>query len=97
MTLRVTIAIVPFGDEAIKDDLFRMDISNTGLLRDEGFGHQYCSYDVKVYRHNNEVMQMILEADEWELEAEAKVDSHNRRDGAFALVQKASKLMEDKV
>ena len=42
MTLRCVIEIVPHGEEQYKEPIFRLDISNQGLIRDEGFGHQVC-------------------------------------------------------
>lgn len=89
MTLRVLIQIVPFGDEERVEDLYRLDVSNTGLIKDLGFGHQICSYSVKLLKKNNKTMQRLLHSQEWELEQEGVVKEHDRRDGPLVLVQTA--------
>lgn len=95
MTLRCTIEIVPYGDENRKSEICRLDISNTGTVRDEGFGHQICSYSVKLFRHNNAMEQNVCGAPKWELIGQEKIKEHDRRDGAVALVKEACWLMEE--
>ena len=51
MTLRVDISIVPFGQEDLKSGIFRLDISNHGEIRNEGFGNVICKYKMKMYRY----------------------------------------------
>ncbi len=97
MTLRCTIEIVPYGEEDRKEQLFRVDVSNTGLVRDEGFGHHICSYSVYVYRHNNPTMRDLLKMKEWELEYERTIPEHDRRDGALKLIETAIRSIEDVV
>jgi hypothetical protein len=97
MTLRCTIEIVPYGNEANKSLICRLDISNIEQLRDEGFGHQICKYSVKLFRHNNPNMRQLMEEKEWELSAEGEIAEHDRRDGAVELVRKATFLMKDKL
>lgn len=89
MTLRALIQIVPFGDENLTEDLYRVNISNTGKIRDLGFGNQICSYSVTLEKRNNTTVQHILGTPEWEIEQEVTIPEHNRRDGAVALVQTA--------
>lgn len=98
MTLRATIEIVPYGIEAQAYKLFKLGISNIEELRDEGFGHVICKYEVKVYRHLNETTRNLMKVeDEWEYLLTEYVDEHDRRDGSIALVAKAAKLVEEKV
>lgn len=95
MTLRATIEIVPYGDETLSEKLYRIDVSNTGLIREEGFGHQICSYSVRVYHHHNPTMRDLLKTKEWELEYERTIPEHDRRDGALELIEKAIRSIED--
>lgn len=95
MTLRCTIEIVPHGKESQKYDICRIDISNTGLIKNLGFGHEICSYNVKLYRHNNDFQQDAFKWPEWELVQEGDIPEHDRRDGCVSLVMKASELMEN--
>ena len=88
MTLRVEVSIVPHGVEEGKYGLYRIDIHNRGLVRNEGFGHEICKYDYLVYRHNNETMVSQYGFEEFEVEATGVIPEHNRRDGALSLVQK---------
>lgn len=88
MTLRVDISIVPYGVEENKYELYRLDVSNTGVVEDLGFGHIVCSYEVKAYKHNNETMQRVCNSPEYELENTVVIERHNRRDGFMELVHK---------
>ena len=95
MTLRVTLEIVPFGDEDNKKEIYRMDISNIGIVNDIGFGHVVCKYKVGLY---GRVVELLRKpgGPEYELIDVDFVEEHNRRDGAVALVEKACKLMAEK-
>lgn len=97
MTLRVDISIVPRGNEDEQYEIFRLDISNIGLIEDLGFGNQICRYLVKVYKINNDIIQRVARLPEQEFLFEEELDQHNRRDGAISLVQKATKLVMDRV
>lgn len=97
MTLRATIEIVPYGNEKYKSPICRLDISNIGVIRDEGFGHTICKYSVKLWKHNNPIVRDLLKEKEWELTSEGEIAEHDRRDGAIELVRKASFLMSDKL
>jgi len=97
MTLRCTIEIVPYGEEKYKEPIFRLDISNIGLVRNEGFGHDVCRYSVRLFKHNNAMMRDIMKEKEWELSSEGEIAEHDRRDGAVELVRKAAFLMHDKL
>lgn len=95
MTLRCTIEIVPYGQEDMKQELFKLDISNIEEVENQGFGHVLCKYNVKQYRYNNETMRRVMKTDEeWELEREFEIPVHNRRDGAISLVEKAVTFIE---
>jgi hypothetical protein len=99
MTLRVTLEIVPFGDETLKREIYRLDISNIGLVRNEGFGHEVCKYKVECYKTwYKSVINRDNPSppDEWELVTTDFIEEHDRRDGAVALVQKATQLVMDK-
>lgn len=95
MTLRVNINIVPFGDEDREEGIFRIDISNTGLVRDEGLGNEICSYDAIIYKHNNETIQRLCKQPEWEKQGEYSIKEHNRRDGSLTLAKKAIDAFEE--
>ena len=94
MTLRVDISIIPYGQEDLKSNIFRLDISNHGEIRNEGFGNVICKYKMKMYRYNNETMQRLLNLPELELENEYDIPEHNRKDGAIELVRKACEIIE---
>lgn len=94
MTLRVDISIIPYGQEDLKSEIFRLDISNHGEIRNEGFGNVICKYKMKMYRYNNETMQKLLNSPELELENEYDIPEHNRKDGAIGLVRKACEIIE---
>lgn len=97
MTLRATIEIIPHGNEEFKDVICRLDISNIGLVRSEGFGHDYCKYSVKLWKHNNPMIRDLLKEKEWSLSAEGEIAEHDRRDGCVELVRKAAFLMQNKL
>lgn len=88
MTLRVTIEIIPYGVEDQKQSIFKFDIHNTGLVRNEGFGHEVCSYKAELFKYNNETMQKLLGSPEWEKEGEYVIKEHDRRDGMKSLNHK---------
>lgn len=76
MTLRMTLEIVPYGVEEDKYDIMTLDISNTGTVKNEGFGNIYCSYEYSFKDHSGEVLKS------------GNIIEHNRRDGAVELVRK---------
>lgn len=86
MTLRVTLEVVPFGEEGGKYEIFSVDINNTGLIEDRGFGHQICSYEFFVKRPIPDILRQP-EGPTHDIEGEGVVPSHDRRDGALRLVQ----------
>lgn len=98
MTLRATVEIVPHGDETQARKLFRLNIHNKGLVRNEGFGHEICKYRAELQRL--ELKAAVLgnqdEPDSWEDLASVEIDEHDRRDGAVALVAKAATLLMDR-
>ena len=93
----VDISIDQYGQGTNIYPIYRLEIGNLGLVRNEGFGHEYCRYVVKLLRHNNETQRTLLGVEEWEVEAEGFIEEHNRRDGAVELVRKATALMKDRV
>lgn len=48
MTLRVTLEIVPFGEEANKRTLHTIDVSNIGTIGYAPYNGQHCEYSVTV-------------------------------------------------
>ena len=90
MTLRVTIEIVPHGMEDQKHSIYKFDIHNTGLIRNDGFGHEICSYKAELFKFNNETMQELIGSPEWEKEGEFLVKEHDRRDGSIELARKVT-------
>lgn len=90
MTMRISIDIIPFGEEDQKYGIFRIDVHNTGLVRDEGFGHAVCSYKAELFKYNNETMQKLLGSPEYEKEGEFIVKEHDRRDGSIELARKVT-------
>jgi hypothetical protein len=90
MTLRVTIEIVPHGMEDQKQGIYKFDIHNTGVVRDEGFGHVVCSYKAELFKFNTETMQKLLGSQEWEKEVEYIIKEHDRRDGSIELARKVT-------
>lgn len=96
MTLRVTLEIVPFGEEELSYPIYRVDIHNIGIVRNMGFGNVICKYKVEVFKHNNEAEQRTLEAPEWELQSAHELPEHNRRDGALVCLQKVLNIIEER-
>lgn len=94
MTLRVNIEIVPYGNEEAVYPVFRIDISNLGMIRNLGFGHEICTYQADLYRYNNETQQNLLDAPTWEKVRSVSIEEHDRRDGSIELVRKATSLLE---
>ena len=74
MTLRVTLEIVPHGDEARKYNIGYLNIHNTG---DIGLG--LCSYKAQQFSDGE---TLLKETADGTLE-------HNRQEGAWVLVKKA--------
>lgn len=99
MTLRVTLEIVPYGDENHKRSISRLNISNVGVVRDEGFGHLICRYQVEIQSavFKAAALNNLDDPDEWETLDYDWVEEHDRRDGAMALVAKAAKLVEERL
>ena len=95
MTLRATIEIVPYGDETSKREIFRLDISNMGVVEPGPFGHDICKYKVKLFGKVDERLRKEGEP-EWEHFETDWVERHDRRDGAVALVAKAAELMKER-
>ncbi len=85
MTLRVTLDIVPFGDESGTYEIFHMDINNTGLVENLGFGHEICSYEYFVMKP----VPYVLQGEDgpfYEVYSRGKIPRHDRRDGPWHLV-----------
>lgn len=95
MTLRATLEIIPYGDETAKREIFRLDISNIGLVERGPFGHDICKYKVNL---SGKVLEQLRKegGPEWEHFETDFIERHDRRDGAVALVAKAAELMKDK-
>lgn len=88
MTIRVTIEIVPYGREDQKYPIFRIEGHNQGVVKNLGFGHEICKYDVELFRHHNEIEQTLLGVSEWQREGSFKIHEHDRRDGAVELARR---------
>ena len=95
MTLRATLEIVPYGDETAKREIFRLDISNIGLVERGAFGNDICKYKVNLSGKVDERLRKEGEP-EWEHFETDFIERHNRRDGAVALVAKAADLLKDR-
>lgn len=93
MTLRATIEIVPYGDESQKREIYRLDVSNIGNLRNEGFGNEICRYKATLF---GRVLDYFNPApgEKWEVIDVSFIEEHNRRDGAVSLIRKAAELLE---
>lgn len=91
MTLRVTIEIVPYGNEDQKYEIYRMNIVNNGLIRDEGFGHQICKYEYSLLKP----LPPILGGG-FDVETQGTIKEHDRRDGAIDLIRKVLKSLKRK-
>lgn len=85
MTLRVTLDIVPSGDESGAYKISHMDINNTGLVENLGFGHEICSYEYFVMKPIPSVLR-TEGGPSHEIETEGKIPRHDRRDGPWHLV-----------
>lgn len=96
MTLRADIEIVPFGQEEDKRQLYRLDISNVGLVRNDGFGHEIYRYRVELKGRILQIPGQPISKEEWEVIDVDWIEEHDRRDGAVALIAKAAKLMEER-
>lgn len=92
--MRVDVVIDQYGLGENVYPIYRLEISNIGTVRSEGFGNDYCNYHVRKMKHNNETQQQYGYP-EWEVEAEGTVIEHNRRDGAIELVRKAAELFKE--
>lgn len=97
MTLRISIDIVPFGDEENKYEIFRIDVSNQGIVRNLGFGHAVCKYKASLFKKNTETVQNLLGYPEWTKEGEFIVEEHDRRDGAVELARKVTEAFSKEV
>lgn len=94
MTLRVDVSIVPHGNESLQESICRLDISNVGLVKDLGFGHLVCKYEVKPMRYNNKTIVRLTGESEWGKLPTFFIEEHDRRDGAIELVRKACEKLE---
>lgn len=92
MTLRVTLEIVPYGNENHKQEIFHADIVNVQEVENLGFGHTICKYDYFVYKP---IPEIIRDGLVYERLQSGTIDQHDRRDGAWALVEKVIKDMGD--
>ncbi len=73
MTLRVTLTIVPYGDEQSKYDIGTLDISNIrGAMG-------YCEYRATQFSDGHTVLKQTVDG----------TLTHDRRDGPWVLVKKA--------
>lgn len=86
MTLRMTLEIVPFGVEENKHEIYHIDMNNTGVIEDKGFGHVVCSYEYFLKKPIPPIL-MTQGGPTHEIEGQGVVPSHDRRDGALALLQ----------
>lgn len=90
MTLRISIDIIPHGNEDQKYEIYRIDVHNTGLVKNLGFGHEICSYKAELFKKSTETMVNLLDYKEWEKEGEWIVKEHDRRDGSIELARKVT-------
>lgn len=95
MTMRVTIEIVPFGQESEKYPIYEIDVHNTGIVEDRGFGHVICSYKAELFVCNNETQQKLLNSPRREKQGEFKIKEHDRRDGAIELTRKVTSAFSE--
>ena len=95
MTLRLAIEIVPYGYEDQKYEIFRLDVNNTGLVRNEGFGHEICSYD---YFLRRPIPPTLLQegGETHDVDTEGKIPEHDRRDGPLVLFEKVLADMRER-
>lgn len=85
MTLRVTLEIVPFGDEDNKREIATINISNVGEVENLGFGHSICNYNYHC---------SVPMAETREDRGTGTIYNHDRRDGALELVQRVLTSIE---
>ena len=90
MILRVRLEVVPYGVEANTYEIMFADISNTGTVHNEGFGHEICSYKYKIMKPIPPIL--IKDGVTHEVYTEGTIPEHDRRDGPWRLV---SKVVED--
>lgn len=95
MTLRVEISIVPFGDESGKYEIYRLDINNTGLVENLGFGHEICSYEYFLKRPIPEILR-VKGGYDYDTEVSGEIERHDRRDGSWSLVNKILDQLKEK-
>jgi hypothetical protein len=79
MTLRMTIEIIPQGDEEAKRVIETLDISNLRDIEQMGFGHVLCEYSYKFSDSDKEEM------------SSGRMIFHDRKTGARELVRRVSK------
>lgn len=77
MTLRVTLSIVPFGNEDDLYDIHHINISNLGPADNNLLSSDVCRYGVEVDKYKTGKYDYEI--------------AHNRKDGAIALVSLALK------
>lgn len=85
MTLRVKFEIVPHGDEERVYEIATINISNTGLVEDRGFGHQICNYEYEVLQP---IPEILVENVTHEQSHTGMIGNHDRRDGAVELIRR---------
>jgi hypothetical protein len=81
MPLRVTLTIVPFGNEKNKYDIGTLDISNLG--RGDHLGRY--QYSAKLYSDGGTLLKETTTDREL---------THNRQEGAWVLVNKALEALD---
>jgi len=86
--LRVTLEIVPHGDEERAQVIEVLEIANIGLEHDYGFGHKVCNYASRVIDLDDEEEVPAFDRDTPVL--------HDRRDGPWRLVQRVLDKMHGK-
>jgi hypothetical protein len=86
MTLRVTVEIVPYGDENYKTEIGRLDISNVGTVADKGLGHKICKYEVLQLEEFSSGTNREFRVWRWPYVAE-----HDRKNGFWKLLYLALK------
>lgn len=74
MTLRVTLEIVPYGDETRKYNIGSLEIHNTG-----GIGFGLNSYHAQQFSDGGTILKETVDG----------TLEHNRQNGAWVLVKKA--------
>mgnify|MGYP006347298799 CR=1 FL=1 len=78
MTLRVTLEIIPYGDETGKYEIGSLDISNIrGAMG-------YCEYRATQFSDGHTVLKQTIDGSL----------THDRRNGAWVLVKKAIESLD---